>query len=334
MRDVIIKILKSSVFISFGLVLFWLVYKDFDINSLIYELKNVNLKWVLLIAIASILSHVWRAIRWQMLLNSDFSANEEKPVRFVNAFLAVFVAYFVNMAIPRLGEVSRCVVISENENRNFITVLGTVISERVIDLLCLTIFIVLCFFVEFDKIYVFFNSSEIKESLSIFTNIWFLGILLLIIGLGIMALVSAIKGRWNHIKFAKFISDLIIKFWKGFKSIKDINKPFLFVFHSLFIWFLYFVVMYLSFLAIDGYEHLGVGAAFVLFVVGSLGMLAPTPNGIGAYHFMIIQALLLYGIANEKAVVFALIIHSFSTIIIVLGGLLSFILLPIVNRDK
>jgi glycosyltransferase 2 family protein len=324
------NIIKIIVFTSVGLFLFWLVYRDFDFADLLSRLSQLNYEWFILMAAIGLISHISRTMRWQMLLES----NGEKP-RFINTFLAVINGYFANIAVPRLGEVTRCAVVSKYEKIPFPKVLGTMVSERLVDVIVLILYTIVAFVVGSSQLKAFVkNNPDLGKNLDFLLS-WpiLFGILLCAI-LGIVVLVLIARGKFNKYKLFAKIASFINSFWEGIISLKKVKKPFVFILHSLFIWAMYFLMLYVCFFAFDSMSNLGLSAALVLFVAGSFGMVAPAPNGIGAYHFMIIQTLLIYGISKQDAASFALIVHGLQTVLLIILGVLSFVLIPIVNKTK
>lgn len=306
------------------------MYRDFDFADLFGRMSQLNYEWFILMAAIGVLSHISRSMRWQMLLES----NGEKP-RFINTFLAVLNGYFANIAIPRLGEVTRCAVVSKYEKIPFPKVLGTMVSERLVDVLVLILFTILAFIVGSSQLKTFAeNNPELGKNLEFLLS-WpiLLGFLLFAI-IGIVILVMIARGKFNKYKLFAKISSFINSFWEGIISLKKVKKPFVFILHSLFIWAMYFLMLYVCFFSFDSMKDLSLSAALILFVAGSFGMVAPAPNGIGAYHFMIIQTLLIYGISKQDAAGFALIVHGLQTVLLIILGVLSFVLIPIVNKTK
>ncbi|MDD4150976.1 MAG: lysylphosphatidylglycerol synthase transmembrane domain-containing protein [Bacteroidales bacterium] len=324
------NIIKTILFVSIGILLFYLVYKDFDIKTIVAEIKNVNYWWFIPMIIMGILSHVSRSVRWQMLLNSDGS-----NVRFANTFMAVLNGYFANIALPRLGEVTRCAIVSKYEKQNFSKVLGTMVSERITDVLMLGAITILAFSLQSTQISQFIaNNPDVGVKLQKFISLPMIIAYIVVGSIGIIFLIRLLKGKLDHLPVFKKLADFIKNFWQGILSIKKVKKPFWYFFHSFFIWAMYFFMLYVCFFAFDGFAELGIIPALIVFVAGSFGMVAPAPNGIGAYHFMIIQTLVLYGIATEKAAAFALIVHGIQTFILVIVGFASFVFLPIINKEK
>lgn len=330
MKKSVKNIIQVTIFIAIGIVLFYLVYKDFDFKLLLEELRYVNYWWFILAFVITMASHASRAIRWQMLLDTDGN-----KTRFSNTFFSVLNGYFVNLAIPRLGEVTRCGLVSRYEKINFSKVLGTMVSERLIDVAMVFILTIVTFLLQSTEIREFlYKNPNIGDKIDLLLSPKILVPVILVFIVLFIFIIFIGKGKFNKIKIFEKISNFIKGFWNGFISLKDVKKPIGFIIHSILIWVLYFMVFYVCFFAFSGFEHLGVFAALTVFVASSFGMLAPAPNGIGAYHFMVIQALMIYGISNEKAAIFALVVHTMQTLFIVIAGIASFIVLPIINRDK
>lgn len=310
--------------------LFWLVYKDQDFNKLLDSLKDVNYWWIALSIFFGILSHLSRAARWRMLARSlDY-----KP-KFYNSFFAVMAGYLVNLAVPRLGEVSRAALINRYEKIPFSQSFGTIVAERVIDLLILFLLTVAILLTNFDVILQFFqNNPTVGDK---FKNISVPVNFIIIACAGIVTIIFLFilfrKKIRNHPVYQK-IAGFFKNFVEGFKSLGKIKRLPVFIFHSLFIWFMYFLMLYVSFFAFSFTDHLGLNAALVVFVMGSFGMVAPVQGGIGAWHFMAIGTLIIFGIQQDSAGIFALIVHSVQTLMLLVFGFLSFVALPIVNKVK
>lgn len=322
--------IKISLFVCFGIAIFWLVYKDFDFANFFETISEINFWWLIPVTVLSILSHLSRARRWQLLLESTGS----KP-NFANTFLAVLNAYFANLAIPRLGEVTRCAVIAKYEKHDFSKVLGTVVSERLLDLIMVALLTVTAFATQGDVFYNFIEQHpEIKQHLSNILN----PLTITLLGFTVIAVVVVIiviaKGKLNRFRLCAKISEFIRNFWQGILCLKNLKHKVGVIIHSLLIWTLYFLMLYLCFFAFNELENLSVLTALMLFVASSFGMIVPSPNGMGSYHFMIIQTLLLYGISENSGATFAIVAHSFQTLLIIVLGLISTILIPIINKSR
>jgi uncharacterized protein (TIRG00374 family) len=324
------NILKVFVFASIGIILFYLVYKDFDFNLIIKEISVLNWFWIILMLLIGLISHIARTIRWQMMLD-----DEKYKSRFSITFLAILNGYFANIAIPRLGEVTRCAIVSKYDKMSFSKVLGTMVSERVIDVVVLLLFTILAVSLQYPQLLSFVESTPgLAKNMKFLISPYFWIFLIFIFFAAILFFYFLIKGRFNRYSIALKVLKFFKGFWSGIISLKNLKRPIYYVFLSLFIWACYFLMMYVGFFAFPGLSHLSIEAALFLFVAGSFGMVAPAPNGMGAYHFMIIQSLTIYGIEYSSAASFAFIYHTIMTIELILLGLISFILLPLFKEKK
>ncbi len=320
------KILQFVFFLLLGLFILWWLYKDQNPQDLLRILKeDVRYGWLILALFIGLLSHVSRTIRWQMMIEPL-----GKRPNFINTFLSVLIGYLANLAIPRMGEVSRCAVLSKHENISFTKLLGSVVAERALDVISMLVSLLLVLVFQ-GKILLSlskrdFNFSEVR---GFFTTPTPYIIALLIVG-GIYLFRNRIK-KW---KFLFKIKELWRKFKEGFLSFKDIKSKPSFIFHSILIFFFYFLMMYVNFLAFSFTEHLSGLAGLTVFVFGTLAMVAPVQGGIGPWHFMVITSLMAYGIGANEAGIFALIVHGALNLMIVIFGLISMLILPFLNSKS
>ena len=325
MKKTAIKILKFIIFFTLGIFIFWLIYKDQDIDRIKSVLKNeVNYFWVVISLFIGLISHVSRTLRWGLMIEPI----GHKP-RFANTFIAVMVGYLMNMAFPRMGEVSRCGVLARYEKISFTKLFGTVVAERLIDVISLLLLLLVVIFSQFGQMLNFIkHNPEIKEKLaSVFTSPY-----LFIGGIAFIFLVFLFRNTFKQTSVFKRIVAILINFKEGFISIRSIKRKGWFWFHSVFIWFCYYLMLYAVFFAFDFTRDLNPIAGLTTFVFASFGMVAPVQGGIGAWHFMAIEALSLYGVSYENGVIFAFVAHSTSTVMIILVGLISMMILPFINR--
>lgn len=327
MKKTVIKILQFLVFFAIGAFIFWLIYKDQDIERIKSVLRNsVNYWWVLLSLVLGLLSHISRTLRWGLMIEPI----GHKP-RFINTFLAVMVGYLMNMALPRMGEVSRCGVLSRYEKISFTKLLGTVVAERLVDLISLLILLGIVIIAQFGKMIHFINANpEIHDKLTGAISSPYLIIAVVVLTI----LIFIFRKAFKETAFFKKILEIIQNFKEGFISIKNIKKKGWFYFHSVFIWLMYYIMLYVIFFAFEFTSELSPIAGLTTFVLASLGMVAPAPGGLGPWHFMAKEALSLYGIANENGIIFAFVAHSSMTGMIILIGIISVLILPFINKRK
>lgn len=325
MKNIVFKILKFLAFFSLGAFIFWLIYKDQDIERIKSVLKNdVNYFWVFVSLFIGLLSHISRTLRWGLMIEPI----GHKP-RFTNTFIAVMVGYLMNMVFPRMGEVSRCGVIARYEKLSFTKLLGTVVAERIVDMISLLILLAVVIVLQFGKVVGFVKSNPgIEEKLTAIVSSP-----ILLIGLAVLAVVLFVfRKTFKHTAVYAKIAGVLNNFKEGFVSIGSIKKKFWFYFHSASIWFMYYLMLYVNFYAFDFTKVLNPIAGLTTFVMASFGMVAPVQGGIGAWHFMAKEALALYGISNENGIIFAFVAHTSMTLMIIIIGIISLLVLPFINR--
>ena len=314
------KFLKIALPIFVGVFLCWYAYRQFNEEQFVqikHTFLNADYFYIILAVFLGFLSDLSRAIRWHLLL---------KPLGYRTAFLyramAVFIGYLVNVTIPRSGEVSRALVVSNYDGVPFEKSLGTIISERIIDLLLLFLFTMLAFILQFEVISNFLLSKIPFQKL-----MWLMGI-----------------GGFSFIVFLYFIytSDkpFFIKvkvFLNGIKegilSVVKIKHRTLFLFHTLFIWAMYFLMFYIPFFALPETAHISLPNVLTSFVVGSFAMTF-TNAGFGSYPFFIAEVLFLFGVATPVGTAFGWIVWTSQFAMTLLLGSLSFFFLPLLKKHN
>lgn len=325
MKQKTFKILKFLSFFLLGIFIFWMVYKDQDISRIKSILTNdVNYFWIVISLLLGLVSHISRTIRWNLMIEPL----GHKP-RMLNTFLAVMVGYLMNLALPRMGEISRCGVIARYEKIPFTKLVGTVVLERLIDVLMLLILLLAVVITQFGQVLEFLNNNpEVNQKLHkvIYSPVLIGGLILFLL----IVWLSRHKIRGSSL--TKKVMGFVGQFIEGFRSIRNIRNKGAFVFHSVFIWVLYYLMFYCVFFAFGFTSHLSPLAGLTVFVLGSFGMVAPVQGGIGAWHFMVIEGLALYGVDRADGKVFALLAHGSTTIMLIVLGLIGLLVLPFVNE--
>lgn len=309
--------------IALGVFLIWYSVSKFtpsDIQSIKTSFATANYWWVALSLFFGVLSHLSRAYRWQFLLEPL----GYKP-RFANSVMTVLIAYLLNLFIPRSGEIARAVSIKKYEKIPLETAIGTIVAERVADVIMLLSITGIAFFLQTELLgsYLF---KENEES-SIYLKITFLVLFPL---LGIATYYFLKKSTHPFIqKIFKFIKGLI----DGIKSIITMKKKWAFLFHTVFIWFMYVLMFYTVTFALPETTNLPFAAIIVAFVVGGFSM-ALTNGGLGTYPVFVASALILYNIDDNPARAFGWIMWTAQTLMVIIFGGLSFLLIPIYNRKR
>ena len=317
-------------FIAVGLLLF--AFRGADVNKTVAEILDANGFWLAVSALISVIAFVVRAHRWKLLIEPMGYSPSLK-----NTTYSVMVGYFANLAFPRLGEVSRCGALSKAESIPFNKLLGTVIVERIIDVLSLLVCILLAAVIEYERLGNFFSEkivNPLNEKFQKLTGsplllIAFVLVLMLLLGLAIYFLRRNRK-RDSDSKINKIVRGFI----DGLRSVGRLKRPGLFIFQSVFIWVLYYLGVYVALYAFSFTADLGANAALFLLVAGGLGMSAPVQGGIGAYHLLVKEGLILYGVAAENGLAFAFVLHGLQMLLVIALGIVSLFLLFSVARNK
>ena len=331
-KSSIISVLKYVIFLSLGLGLLWYVTKNQDLTKIVNEFKSANYYWITLAIFFGSLAHVFRAARWNIIINSM-----GYKTRLSTTFYAVMIGYFANMLVPRLGEVSRCGVLNKNAKIPFNVLLGTVVAERLFDSFCLLLLIILVIIFQFNFLKSFLG-KYIYQPLSLtlsnnYTTFIIAAVIMVIVIISLYILYKTFNKRLKNMPFYLKLKHVLIGFAEGIKAIKHIDHKWTFIMHTIIIWILYFLMTYLCFFSLAATSHLGIADGLTVLVMGSLGIVAPVPGGIGAYHYIIITTLVeLYAINSASATSFAYITHTSQIVLITVLGLISFAVIFLRNK--
>ena len=290
------------------------MYRDFDFHSIEDVLfHKMDWTWMLLSFPFGILAQMFRGWRWKQTL----APLGEKP-RTSTSVHAVFLSYAASLIIPRIGEFTRCGVLKKYDKTSFSKALGTVVTERAIDtLLMLTVTGVTLVFQMgiFDTFFVRTGTS-MDSILGRFSTTGYL--VTAVCGISVLLLMHVMLRRLSIYNKVKATLGGIKE---GIISLKDVNNISLFCFYTLGIWVSYFLHYYLTFFCFDFTSNLGLGCALVTFVVGSIAVIVPTPNGAGPWHFAVKTMLILYGVSDTNALYFVLIVHTIQTMLVIALGI-------------
>lgn len=307
--------------LGIGIFFIYLSYNNTtpeDRENIFLHIKNAEYRFVLLSAVFGALSHISRAYRWKFLL----APLGYRP-RLINSVLAVLIGYVSNLGIPRSGELFRATVMDRFENIPFQKGFGTVIAERLVDLVILLCFISLAMILQFDLIWDILAKKSINP----------VQIIIIIVSVVVVFLVlrKFINRSNNPIlnKIRLFFAGL----WEGIISLKKMEHKWAFIGHTLFIWLMYLAMFYIIKFSIPETASLGLESLIAAFVVGALAISA-TNGGVGIYPFSVSLVLIAYGISKESSLAFGWIMWTSQTVMVVLFGSLAFFALPLVNRSK
>lgn len=329
MNNNIKNILKFVLFLSLGIGIFIWVYSDTDTEAIFGKMKNANYFWIVISLVLGFFSHVSRAMRWNLLIRPL----GYKP-RLINTFFAVLVMYVSNMVIPRSGEITRCGIVNRYEKVPVAKLLGTVVVERVFDFIMLFIFLAAALITQLSEIKeIVENNSGVKEKITNMFSIPVILVLALTFVISIV-LIYIYRQRIKKLGFYQKIIEFINNFIEGVKTVFKMEHKVEFIIHSFLIWILYFLMIYVVFFSFGFTSHLTIYAGLTVFVMSGFGMVFPSPGGIGSWHFMAIQALLIYNVSHIDAETFAIVAHGSMTLFLIVIGVIALILLPVINRNN
>ena len=328
MSKVLKSILQYVIMIALTGGLLWLSLRGIKVGEGENKVDFIWNAWsqadkgyLLLTAFFLIMSQVVRAERWRMLMVP--SGNH---VKLGNSFMSLCMGYLVNLAIPRGGEVSRCYNLYKLEDTPVEVSFGTVVVERIVDVICLLILISISFIVEWTKLEAFISSLSFNSGTEMKIPIW----LIIAAVLGVGVLVGFYFLRKNE-KLRKIIQG----FREGLMSVFKLKNKWLFIFYSLSIWGMYFFMTYFVMKAFPETHDLGYSAVLTLFAIGAIAMAAPLPGGAGSYHTLVPMGLVsLYNLQQSDATAFVFVFHAWQTAIYILLGLISLVISYFVIRWK
>lgn len=295
----------------------WYSLSKVSFDELLVYFKKADYKWIFIGVFFGLLSHLSRAYRWRFMLEPL-----GYKIKLGNSIMAVFSAYLINFTIPRAGEVARASILSNYEQVPFEKGFGTIVSERIADVIVMLAIIAITLFLQFEFIYNFFIS---RFNLS---KIMIGGLVLLVMAILILVFIKR-SNSLIALKVKAFLNGLI----EGILSIFKMKKKWLFIFHTLFIWVMYVLMFYVTSFAVEELDSISMGAILIGFISASFSI-AATNGGIGSYPLAIYAAFSIFGIAKEPSLAFGWIIWSSQTLLIIIIGGLSLIYLPIYNRQK
>ena len=308
-----------------GVILYWM-YRDFDFHSISNVLfHKMNWMWMLLSFPFGISAQAFRGWRWRQTLEPI----GEKP-RTSTAVYSIFLSYAVSLIVPRMGEFARCGVLKHYDGVSFPKAIGTVVTERAIDSLLVLLIALLTFLSQIPVFTRFFDKTGTRID-TLFTNFSLAGWLVTAVcGVAVLILLYYLLRR---LRFINKVKGTLKGIWQGVSSLKDVHNVPLFFFYTIAIWGSYFMHYYLTFFCFKATSGLSLSCALVTFIVGSIAVIVPTPNGAGPWHFAVKTMLILYGVGETDALYFVLIVHSVQTLLVVLLGLYAWLALAFTKRN-
>ena len=326
-KSILQAFVKIFLPLGFGCLLLWYLYSRMDIGQIWSVIhKGVRYEVILGSLLFGLFANVVRGLRWGLLVSSI-----GERFKMSNLVYAVLGNYAVNIVLPRVGEIWRCGIITKYDKIPFSRLFGTLLVDRVSDTVVVGSITLLIFIFNIDFFVEFFarNPILLDSFKAMFDSIWiYVGVALLI------DLLWFVFKRMSNFTPVQKTKALLRNVWEGVKSIGVLKHKWRFLFQTLLIWGGYFCYFYTTFYAFDFTRDLGIVAGLIAFTMSSIGVAVPVQAGIGAWHFMVIATLMCYGVDENNAAAFALVVHTVQTVWTTLCGLLGIVALPLTNRKS
>ena len=335
-NSVVSKILKYLFSIILTTVIIYFLFEHQDPTELFNELKKVDFNWIFLSMIFGAWAYISRGIRWKIMLEAiDYKTSN------INNIAAVSIGYFTNLFVPRAGEITRCTALNQKEKIPLNKLFGTIIVERLIDFMVLVFLLLFTLITKHKIINDFYlaiknQNSEIKSQKNILVVIATFTLLILFIFL--------FKKKIKKLSFYNKIKQFLDGLKEGFKSVGNLKNKTLFWIHTFIIWLMYFLMTYVCFFSMNETSHLSLIDGVFILVLGGIGMVIPTPGGIGSYHAIVMIGLAVLGIGYisfgsenttaNPSLIFPTIVHIAQTLVAIIMGVISLLILFIFNNKK
>jgi uncharacterized protein (TIRG00374 family) len=310
-----------------GIILLWIAFRNVELKNLVAGLKEANYYWVLLSLFFGLLAYLSRARRWMLLIH---------PLgyypSFRHTFYALMSGYLANIALPRIGEITRCVALGKKEKIPVDQLIGTVVIERTIDFFSLLIIMVAVIITSGTLINEFLNESIFKPLQEKVFNLlgvtWIIWSILLLIAVVTFILLIKYKHNLRKIRFFAKMFDLAKGVINGLKTITNLKRKWEFIFLTLFIWLNYALMTWVVVFALASTSHLTFGNSIFILVIGGLAMSAPVQSGFGAFHYFVSRGLaFVEGVKLEDGLVYAILTHESQLLFVIIIGTISFFIM-------
>lgn len=330
MKKVLQALLKYGVPVVISVALIWFLLHNVDIEQMNVVMKSANFWWFGLVIVVSVFSHIFRAMRWRLQLRA---IGVDAPLSaLVNS---IFGTYAVNLVFPRAGEVWRCGYIANREKASFTKVVGSMVADRMTDMVTVLMITLLAAILAKDAIYQCLGDSMQSAISGLLTNVWlWAGVTCMV-----AVLVWLFSSKTQNGVVLK-VRNMVLNLWNGFAAIGKMDGKWMFALYTVCIWGCYYMQLYFATFAFDFTAHLGFVPVLVLFVLSSIGMGVPTNGGLGAWHMAIILGLSIYGIGvfdpknlDPNASGFAMLVWGIQTLLLIVLGIYAFISMEIDRRN-
>jgi uncharacterized protein (TIRG00374 family) len=327
----IINIIYFLIFMLLGALAVWYCIKSIkDFDEFVILLKSVNYFYIGLSLLFGFIAFIIRALRWNILINTL----GYKPSAY-NTYNAVVAGYIANLAVPRIGELTRCATLYKTDRIPVNSLFGTVVTERIIDMLSLFVITILAFFIKMDLFSTFVNDRIIDPLKPTLENLSIMAVAVIAVAVIIMITVAYIffKRLLKRPSMHKF-KTILAGLSDGLKSVFKMRKKFHFIGYTIAIWTCYMLNTYLIMIALPATSTLTVADGLLLLVLGSLGWIVPVPGGFGTFHTLVAWGLMLYEISFDTGLMFATLSHETQLLVMVFFGLIALISISLTKNKK
>ncbi len=329
MKKKINILLNFIVFPALAVLLLYFAFKGIDLKSAWNELLKADFSWVFLSLVFALGGFFFRALRWRLLLQAS---HQNPPLR--TTLYAVVTAYFANIAIPRMGEVTRCATLKKTNDIPFDVSFGTVITERIIDLITLLMIILSVLIVDFSFFSNFFWENALEPIINKFSQSKTVLFVLIALFLLSVAVLWLFRKKIMEISFVKKMSGFLKGLFQGLFSVFHLKQKWLFLLYTLLIWGCYVMMTYVVFFALAQTSSLTFTDSLFVLSIGRLGMSAPVQNGFGAFHWIVSRGLMLFGISQSDGLLYATLCHESQTLMVLILGPITLLLVFLYNKNK
>lgn len=327
MRKTIIQVLKFLAFLVIGIILLWLAFRNVNFRSLADGLKQANYSWLILSVLFGLFAFISRARRWILLIH-PLGHNPS----LWHTFHAMMSGYLANLALPRIGEVTKCVALGRKEKIPVDQLFGTVVVERTIDFISLLLITAFLIFTRSQSINQFLKESILiplqEKVFSLFGFTWIMWSALFSLGVVLLFLLIRYRKNLRKIRFFAKMFDLAKGVINGLKTITSMERKWEFIFHTVFIWINYALMTWVVVFSLESTSHLSFVDSIFILVIGGLAMSAPVQSGIGAFHYFVSRGLaFVEKVRLEDGMVFAILTHESQLIFVAIVGTISFFIM-------
>ena len=326
-----LSFLQYFIFLGAGILLVWWQLRSMtaqEKSDFLHAFTYAEYWLIIPVVVMSLLSHISRSMRWKLLME-PLGYNPALK----NVFAVTMVGYLANAAVPRLGEILKCSFLAKYEDLKMDKLVGTILVERTFDFICYIIFIGITVLIQINVVSGFFKKELAMIAQSEGFPIWATLLIVIFVLLLIIFTINRLVKKYPHNRFIKKISNFFKGIGTGFQTIQNLKHRKLFIAHTLFIWSMYLLQIYIAFYAMQATAHLGIKAAFSVLSLATLAMIV-TPGGIGSFPLFVGQTLAMYAIAKSSGEAFGWLMWGVSTGIVIVAGVIALLLLPLMNKNK